>query len=118
MTKKLLKQLVVASYKNNNLNPKTIEKIAKVLSRKELKQYIKALKTEENKRNVIVSLPYLPKNKDKKSFEGVFQNKKILYDIDKSLILGVKITKNDLVYEMSLKNSLENLITHVGGIND
>lgn len=118
MTKKQLKQLVMQSYINNTLNQKRVEAIADNLKRRELKDYIRTLKKWESKRNVIVSLPYLPKEKEKKILEGLFPQKKIIYNIDSSLILGMEVTDNDLVLEMNLKNTLNNLLSYLEEQND
>lgn len=118
MTKKQLNQLVLYSYDNKVLNPKKVEAIAKTLKRRELKQYIKALKNWENKISVGVFLPYLPKQKEEKMLKKLFPDKKLVYNLDPSLILGLKIIDNDNVYETSLKDNFNRLLSHLGGEND
>ncbi|MDE2590552.1 MAG: hypothetical protein KGL95_12915, partial [Patescibacteria group bacterium] len=57
MTKKQIKTLVVESYTRDQLDENKVNRIAKVLSRKDLKTYIRGLKLEEKKRVVTVALP-------------------------------------------------------------
>lgn len=118
MTKKQLGWLVFKSYHKNALDPKKIKAIAKVLKRRELKQYIKALKAQENKISVNISLPYHPKNKEEGIFRKLFPDKKLIYNLDPSLILGLKIINNDEVFEMSLEDNFNRLLSHLGGEND
>lgn len=113
MTGKKIKELALKSYSKNNLDPKIVKRIALFLNRKELKLYLKELKKIENKKNVEITLAKIPNDKSKKIFNNLFPNKKIIYNIDKSLILGVKITNNDLIYEMNLKNTFQNLVDYV-----
>ena len=118
MIKKQLNKLIVESYSGNNLDIKKVEKIAKDLKRKNLKLYIRAIKNLENQRSVIVSLPKPLKKTEMKIMEKIYKNKKIVYDIDPNLMLGMKIKDNDMLYEMDLKNTLDDLVEYIGGTND
>lgn len=113
MKKKLLKQLINLSYEKLILNEEKTELISKYLNRKELKEYLKELKKWENETSVIISLPKMPGIEEQKIFLNLFTNKKIVYNIDPSLLVGVKIKNNDLIYNFNLKNTLENLIKHI-----
>ncbi|MCL5970331.1 MAG: hypothetical protein M1450_02435 [Patescibacteria group bacterium] len=109
MTKKQIQELVLESFSNNNLDPEKVEIISRQLDRGELKEYIKALKKREKKNSVIVTLPGLPTDDDKKKFLDLFPNKKIIYNIDPSILVGVKIENNDLITELNLKDAIKNL---------
>ncbi len=111
MSIKKIKMLVLASYIDKKLDPDRINKIVKLLTRKDLKVYIKLLKNYEKQNTVIVSLPFL--YNDKKKFSKIFKGKKIIYKEDTSLMTGVKIVNNDIVYEYDLKNTLEDIATHI-----
>lgn len=113
MTKKQLKKLVLESYTGNNLNEKTVEKIAGFLNRKELKQYIKALKLKENKMSVTISLPHNATTGEKSLVKNLFPAKKLIFKVDPSLILGFEVIDNDFMYNINLRNTLENLVTYV-----
>lgn len=112
MIKKKLKTIVAESYKDDILDFNKAHAIADSLrSRSDLKQYINELKNYENKKNVTVTIPF---NVDKSEvFEKLFPNKKIVYKIDPSVMLGVKIVNNDNVYEFNLKNMLQNIISYI-----
>ncbi|RJQ38919.1 hypothetical protein C4559_00175 [Candidatus Microgenomates bacterium] len=113
MTKKIFKQLITASYKNDNLDQEKVQRISKALKRSDLKKYIKMLKDYENKKMVTVSSPFPFKKEEEKLLKNMFPNKKIMYNTDKSLILGIKIIDNDMVYDLNLKNRLENLLSFI-----
>jgi len=106
MTRKAIKKLAQASYKE--LDPKKVEGISSLLSKKDLKEYIRQLKLIEKSQEVIVALPSIKSyNKGDNFFETLFGKKKIIYQEDPSLILGAKITDNDMVYDINLKSRLE-----------
>ncbi len=110
MTQKDIKALVVASYKKDQLNESAIARIAKVLSRKDLKAYIRALKLEEKKRKIYIALPSKSVyNTSKKSLEKIFKDKELVFQEDPTLLLGLKLVDNDTVYDMSLKNRLQTI---------
>lgn len=114
MTKKQITQLVQASYTKNSLDKKTIERIATLLSRADLKQYIRALKLSEKAKTISLVLPDATLyNSAKKSFESLFTDKRIVVEEDPSLLLGIKVIDNDIVYDLSLKNSLDSFAKEV-----
>ncbi|MEK7534367.1 MAG: hypothetical protein AAB600_03440 [Patescibacteria group bacterium] len=113
MTRNKLKNLVAESYKNDILDSNKVYAIVNCFTRFELKQYIDALKNYEDKKNIIVTTPF--KAYSNIGFEKLFPNKKIVYKIDPSLMLGVKIVDNDNVYEFNLKSRLDDIISYVTG---
>ncbi len=108
MNKKILKRLVLASYVSKKLDSATVNKIADLLPRRDLKEYIKALKSEELKKTVTVTSPFVSQWY-KKEFEAVFPNKEIIFEHDQTLLLGIRITDNDTVYDLSLQHKLEKI---------
>lgn len=113
MNNKQLKKLVLESFDKGLLDSEKVEKIAEFLRRNELKEYIKQLKRVESENTVVISLPYLPTEIERKQHGEMFAKKKIIYDIDPTLIVGTKIQENDLITEYNLKNTLENLYNHL-----
>lgn len=112
MTKKLLKQLINYSYKNNALIPKNVNSITGLLKRKDLKEYIHAIKIQEKKLSVFIDVPINNVGiKDK--FNGIFQSKKIYYRNDPSLILGARVVADDMLFEMNLKNTLDKILSYM-----
>lgn len=112
MNIKKIKELVKLSYKNNILDEKRVKEIADILTRSELKQFINEIKNKEIKKNVIITLPYYPSIDEQKKIQTLFMDKEITYIIDPSLVVGMKVVDNDLVSELSLKDTLESLIKH------
>src|SRR5947208_3262232 len=106
MKKRQIKKLAEQSYKI--LDEKKIDKIASLLSRKDLKEYVRQLKIIEKAHEVIIDLPSIKGyNKNNNFFEDLFTGKKIVYREEPNLLLGVRVTDNDLVYDMSLRSRLE-----------
>lgn len=113
MNKKQIQKLASESYKNNSLDEKTVLKISSMLRRKELKGYIQILKNKEKEKTVEIYLTKLPSQKLKDVFLQVYQNKKIVYKIDKSLIGGVKIIENDMIYNLNIENILNQMVLNI-----
>ncbi len=111
MDKKKLKELVSASYDGKVLQEDTVMQITQTLNRKMLKAYIRALKSWENKQTVIITTP--EENSDIKTLSTLFLDKNVTHAIDPSLILGVKIQDNDMIYEMSLKNRFDTMLSQL-----
>lgn len=111
MTKKIIDKLVADSYKKSALDQKKVNKIATLLSKSDLKRYINGLKLAEKKKSLIISSPM--NNQDLKKFEKLFPNKRIIFKKDPTLMLGMEITDNDIVYEFTLKNSLDKIISYI-----
>jgi hypothetical protein len=112
MTIKLLKQLISYSYNNNLLNPKNVNRIAGLLDRSDLKLYIRAIKIQERKLSVFIDTPANNMdNKDK--FNDIFPNKNISYRIDPTLMLGARITADDMILDINLNNTLDNIVKFV-----
>lgn len=116
MTRKYIKKLSLASYTKNELDSKKVKRIAGFLTRNNLKQYIKELKLLENQKTITILTPSVGKtaqNNIKKKFAKIYADKKIIIEDDPSLLLGVKVVDNDLIYDLSLKNTLDNLTMHI-----
>lgn len=103
--------LISASYKKDILDQKKVNKIACLISKTDLKKYIYGLKLAESKKTVTVSCP--TDKFELTKLEKLFPNKKIIFKKDPSLMLGVKIVDNDLVYELTLKDSLGKIVNYI-----
>lgn len=112
MNKRVLKQLVFESYTEGALDQQKVTRIAAILKRKELKDYIRALKIEEKKSTVIVTLPDNDQYTEDE-LKKLFPNKNILFEKEPDLLIGARIMDNDLVYEFNLKNTLEKMIQYI-----
>ena len=107
MTKKIISQLVAASYTKDALDEKKVMRIAAALSRQDLKTYIRGVKLVEKSKTISLVLPDA-KLYNNSLVAGVKKRVKVVED--KSLLLGYKIIDNDMVYDMSLKDKLEDFV--------
>jgi F0F1-type ATP synthase delta subunit len=113
MNNKDIKKLALSSYIKNELDEKKALKIAKLLNRIELKEYIKAIKLLEKKLTVTVYSPKKIGSYTRKQLQEIFKNKKIIVKEDKSLIAGIRIEEYDDVYDLNLENTLKNIIEYI-----
>lgn len=110
---KLINQLVLTSYTNKNLDLEKVQKIAGYLNRKMLKAYIKGIKQYEKKTTVFVDLPYVVEKTTDQEIKALFPQKKILYNTDPTLFAGVRITDNDIIYELSINDTLNKILATI-----
>lgn len=114
MTRKIIKKLAIASYSNNKLDTKKVNRIVKYLNRKEFKMYIKAIKNYEKAKSVVLLTPGSSKNNDYISeLKKIFPDKEILLKQDDSLIAGIRIIDNDTIYDFNISNTLKNLVSYI-----
>lgn len=113
MLKRELKQLVAISFDKTELQEEVINRIGKALTRSELKDYLRMLKLEINRRKVTVTNALPLSSEQKKDVEALFSEKKVVYETDSSLLLGTRIINGDIVYNMNLKQQLTDIETHV-----
>lgn len=113
MDKKILKMLVFQSYTQGELDEEKVSTYTQKLNRRQLKEYINALKQEEKKRVVEVFLTQQPNLAEKQYIKKTFPKKKIMYYEDPSLLAGIKIKNNDDLYEFNLRDGLESFITKI-----
>lgn len=112
MNRQTLKQLVISSYSNGDLDAKKVNKIAGLLSKPEMKLYIRALKNWEKQNKITIEVAN-DGGFNVEELQDVFPDKKLVINVDSSLLLGMRLTDNDDLYEMSLKNSLEKITEHI-----
>lgn len=111
MKKKIIKNLAGISFENEKLDSEKVRRIAGALKREDLKVYIKNLKIIDEKRTVYITIPTEEGlGEMRKYFIKLYPNKKIIFNIDSSLLTGVKVVDYDNVYELSLKGFLEGAI--------
>ncbi len=108
--KNKLKKLIAYSYKDGQLDEAAVATIANHLSRAELKYYIHLLKQEENKKQVFVSAARPLQDKEQKMIANLFPEKKIMFQQDSEMISGIRIVAKDMEYEMSLKQTFNDII--------
>lgn len=112
MTIKQIKFLSTKSFTRNDLDPKKVKIFTAKMKRKDLRNYIRAIKAIDEKNKITVIIPALKdfKKNDIAILLKHYKDKKIIYQEDPNLLVGIKIIDNDLIYDFNLKNSLENLV--------
>ena len=114
MKKNIIKKVAKMSYSGDLLDKDKVIKISKSLKRENLKAYIKTLKNMEAKKTVVVTLSSEERIKGLKDyFSKLYPDKRIIIQIDESLLAGIRVVDFDNVYELSLKDLLENSIKGV-----
>lgn len=114
MTQKEIQLLVEGSYTKDQLDEKKVEKIAKLLKRKDLKAYIRGLKLADKKHKVYIAMPTKSVyNTERKRLEEVFDKKELIFEESPALLLGMKILDEDTEYDMSLQNQLTQMVDAV-----
>lgn len=115
MSIKKIKKLALKSYNENSLNEKILSLVSKKLNKKDLKVYISELKRINESRIVKVYVPNRKILTDRmtKSLSKFFDNKELRIIEEPDLIAGLRIIDNDLIYELNLRDSLENMIEYL-----
>ena len=114
MTTKQVKKLAVASYTRESLDSRKVNRITKLLNRTQLKRYIQFLRILEQSKTLKIIMAKLDtKGLLTKQLKKKFPNKKLEFSEDKSLIAGFKLIDNDIIYDYSLKNTFENLVSYI-----
>jgi F0F1-type ATP synthase delta subunit len=113
MKKKRIQELVTISYNGEQLDEKSVQLIADKLNRNILKQYISMLKAEEKKKMIFVTTPKPLTKNEREKISTFFPKKKLIEQIDPSMIAGIKIVENDNAYEMDLNQIFHDIIRSV-----
>ena len=109
-----IKKLAEQSFTTGNLDIKRIKRIIALLNKKQLKTFIKFLKKLENEKVLWVFTPMdKVENKITERIKSMFPGKKIEYVKDPSLIVGLRIVDEDMVYEFNLGDSLDSMVTYL-----
>lgn len=114
MTKKF-KNMALASYTKDELDSSKVSRIIKDLSKKDLREYIKALKRLEEKRTLTVFLPSLSLKTPKleNDLKKTFPLKKLVFKEDGSLIAGLKIVDYDNIYNLNIKDTIQDMVSFI-----
>jgi F0F1-type ATP synthase delta subunit len=111
--KKKLEELVQASYQDGKLDEVTVKRIADKLNRHMLKLYISLIKQAEKKKVVFVTTPKPLSGTDREKLKSLFPKKKIIEEIDPSMIGGIKVVENDEAFDMDLNRTFHDIIRFV-----
>lgn len=120
MSIKKIKKLALKTYSQASINTKMLDIVSKKLERKDLKAYINELKRINQNRIVKVYVPdrKVLNYKLEKSISKFFEGRSLMILEEPELLAGIRIVDNDLIYELNLKDSLENMVEYLKEIYD
>jgi len=114
MKTSVIKDIVLASYTKGTLDREKVSLIASKLKRTDLKTYLRFLKQKEATMQVEVTAPKLLNPQQTKKLSALFPEKRVIYTVDPTLLLGLIIKNGDQVYNYNLKHTLEEMAAYVG----
>lgn len=109
MDKKIVAKLVEVSYNNGRLDEARVNRIVKILNRKDLSVYLKALKRQENRLNVFIDHSFNLSALDQEILIKLFPEKTVYFRKDPGLVWGIRILEDDKVYNLNMKSALEQM---------
>ncbi len=115
MTTKKIRKIAQNSFINGKLDKKVIAKVTRTFTRREFKTYVRALRIITKKRVVKVYVPNkrLVTREIKNSLLNFFQEKELDFIEEPEILAGIRIVDNDMIYELNLRDSLENMINYL-----
>ena len=109
MNKREIKKLVEHSKTKGKLDGAKIAKIAKLLKRNELKEYLFLLRRERLEEIIIVETPTSLTKQSIKTLKVKFKNKEIIVNRKVGTIAGMKFFIKDTVIDFTVKGALERI---------
>lgn len=107
--RKLIKKLVVHSKTKEKLDALKIAKIAKMLQRNELKEYLFLLKRARAEETVIIESSSKLTKQSIKTLKSKFKNKEIIVNQRNDNIAGMKFFIKDTIIDFTVKRILERI---------
>lgn len=113
LSKKILAKIVQASKEKKHISQNHVTMIAQSMSRSQLKQFIKALQNDMLQNTVYVDTAAPLSDNGQDQFQNQYPNKNVVFSVNPQIILGCRVTNNDLVYEGDLKSRLNVILEGV-----
>lgn len=113
MGRDFLEQLVKYSYTKNELDAQKVAEVAKRLNRKQLKQYLAALKKYERQHTVYIEYVVADSTALQNKFEEIFPGKKLVFIHNPDIISGIRVTQDDMIYTWNLKDTLDRMVESI-----
>jgi hypothetical protein len=109
MDKKQIAKLVEMSFVDGVLDEHSVNKAIGQLDGRELREFLKILTEQEKRQQVYIDLTFAIKEGDKKIFRELFPGKRVVFRNDTDLVFGIRITDNDMVYNLNMKDALDQI---------
>ena len=115
MDRKTVKKLAHKSFNGDSLDDVRVKKLYPLLKRRELKAYLRELKELIDRNTVYITLSSDDElsSEARRIFSKTFPGKNIKVNLDPSLLGGVRIRDYDMIYELSLRDQLEEALKSV-----
>ena len=113
MTKQQIKRLVKASYNNDLLDEKLVNKISNMLKRNELKQYIRTLKQSIKQNTLYIEVPFNKELIDINKMKEIFDKKNINVKVNPELLVGIRIADNDDIIAINMYDQLNSIMAGI-----
>lgn len=108
-----MKKVVQASFVEGALNETNVSRIMKSLTYSELKNYTTLLKRELAKLSVVVVSAIPLSNEQQAETTALYPGKSVSFEIDPTLLGGMRVIENDMIYENNVANTLQSLESHI-----
>lgn len=105
--RKFAKQVVTEGITHENA-----KKVMKLLSIQELQKFKRLLSQELEKQTVYVTTSDEMDKDSNKKLEELFKNKRIVRNIDSKIGGGINAQVYDMIYDLSIKSSIERIAAH------
>lgn len=104
-----MKKLIELSKTKGKLDALKIAKIAKMLKRNELKEYIFLLRRARLEEVLIVEAPTNLTKKSLQSLKKMFKDKEIIVNQRENAVAGMKLFIKDSIIDFTVKGALERI---------
>ncbi len=108
-----LRKLAASISENNSVSDKNSQKILENLNLSELKELAAFLRNEEEKNTLEVVSSDNLSQESKKELLKHFSGMRIKENLDKNLGAGIKIKAYDMIYDLTLKGSIDSIVEKI-----
>lgn len=109
MDKKILKKLLEKSKTKGKLDAKKISKIASVLKRRELQEYLFLLRRARSSEQIIIETPIELPKESLINIKKRFKDKDIMVNVNTNLIAGLRFSVKDSIIDTSVLGTLNKI---------
>src|SRR5258708_29893413 len=109
MTKKEVKKIALLSFADSDIDVRKVKRFTQTMNRRELRQYVRFLKLIDSQKKIKILTPIKEDLDLKNRISRIFPKKRIIFEEDPSILLGIRIINNDILYDFNLENEFEEL---------
>jgi F0F1-type ATP synthase delta subunit len=110
---KKVRKLVELSFENGKIDNKVAEYILTNLSKKELKDFLKILKSKVEANRVMISSASILNSSEKITMSRLFPDYSVEFEENKQIGGGIKVTIGDTIIDLSVKNYIDTIILNI-----